>query len=102
MRTRIWGLVVAFVGMTSVPGLAQTAPVPAAVKVTAPDKSTDNYRNGFRDGCEHATMGNIRNEFRFNKDFDYHEGWVAGYKSCYPHQTINTNNDPNGPLKGLF
>lgn len=81
--------------------LAQS-PKAVTDKPVAPDRNSDAYRNGFSEGCEHATLGNTRNEVRFGKDLNFHDGWIAGYKSCYSHSSLNTNNDPNGPLKGLF
>ncbi len=76
---------------------AQVAPQPSQ-----PEKTSGDYRSGFMDGCMHATTGLPQNGTRFNADVAYHEGWTTGFKNCYPHQTLNTNNDPNGPLKGLF
>jgi hypothetical protein len=83
-----------FIALGADAGFAQT---PAPASQDAPD-----YRRGFTDGCLHATEGMMRNETRFNTDMLYHAGWQKGFQNCYPHQTINTNGDPNGPLKNLF
>lgn len=66
------------------------------------DKKSPDFRVGYNDGCEHATTGNTRNETRFLTNASYHNGWIAGFDSCYMHNTIQTNGDPNGPLKNLF
>jgi hypothetical protein len=50
----------------------------------------------------HATAGQPRNEARFKTDASYHVGWTTGFSRCYSHLTINTNGDPNGPLKNIF
>lgn len=65
------------------------------------DKSPD-FHTGYADGCMHATSGLPRNEWRFKTDAAYHLGWTTGFSRCYDHQTINTNGDPNGPLKNIF
>lgn len=101
MNTPVVALAVTLIAGTSAASLGQSVQ-PATAKPIDIDKNSDAYRGGFSEGCEYATFGNTRNESRFRNDFNYHEGWVAGHKRCYAHQTINTNNDPNGPLKGLF
>ncbi len=90
-------ILLALISMCSGAVLAQTVQRPSQ-----PNRTSGDYRSGFTDGCLHATTGQPQNETRFNTDIAYHEGWVTGFKNCYPHQTLNTNNDPNGPLKGLF
>ena len=66
------------------------------------DKKSSDYRDGFSDGCEHATSGATRDERRFLTNVAYHGGWIAGFQNCYSHMTINTNGDPNGPFKNPF
>jgi hypothetical protein len=104
MTRRDWTLGLAFLLCGGATCLAQPTPTvqQSSVAPSQPDKKSDDYRNGFSDGCMHATSGNLRNEPRYATNVSYHAGWDVGFKSCYSHNTINTNGDPNGPLKGLF
>lgn len=98
---------------------AQTTPVAASTTQSAPPQSpaapaasspvaqidthAPDYRSGLADGCLHATNGMRRNETRFEADALYHAGWQKGFDNCYPHQTIHSNGDPNGPMgKNLY
>jgi hypothetical protein len=67
-----------------------------------PDKNSADYHVGHADGCMHATSGLPRNENRYKTNVEYRLGWETGFKECYDHQTINTNGDPNGPMKNVF
>lgn len=98
MTARAWVLSLVFIAMSGTAGVSQVTEGVTTTPI-APDRNSRAYRAGFSEGCEHATVGNTRNETRFGSDFNYHEGWVAGYHSCYSHNSLNTNNDPNGPLK---
>ena len=61
--------------------------------------SSPDYRSGMNDGCMRATTGLPRNEARYQSNASYHLGWKVGFANCYPHQTLNTTNNPNGPLQ---
>jgi len=82
-----------------VPGAAQAQV--AAYPSQSNDKSP-GFHMGYADGCMHATSGLPRNETRFKTDAAYNLGWTTGFSRCYDHQTINTNGDPNGPMKNIF
>jgi hypothetical protein len=82
-----------------VPGAARAQSVPPA---STPDPRSGDFHTGYADGCMHATSGLPRNETRFKTNAAYHLGWTTGFSRCYDHQTINTNGDPNGPLKNIF
>lgn len=89
----------ALFSLVSSVALAQTPSSPAAPQ---PEKKSSEFQTGYTDGCIHATSGGTRNETLFKTDVSYHSGWIAGFSSCYSHLTINTNGDPNGPLKNIF
>jgi len=98
MRVRLLLLMFVFSASSA---WAADAPAATTVNVQA-DRTSPDFREGLSEGCEHASFGMTRNEPRFKTNINYHEGWVAGYKSCYAHATINTNGDPNGPMKNVF
>lgn len=98
MRSLVFTTCMIFLGATAIT-VAQVPAVPAPVQ---PDRKSPDYRTGMNDGCMHATFGQPRNEARYQGDTSYRMGWDVGFRNCYPHQTINTNGDPNGPMRNVF
>ena len=80
--------------------LAATAAVVGAVAVVASNSDgshTDNYyhrghdygeernynyRAGVRDGCDSGRGRWIRDNYRYNHDYNYKDGWKAGHRRC--------------------
>lgn len=98
MHTRTCTMIFAAAVLSCGPALADSASTAVAVHF---DKSTTDYRSGFRDGCVHGTSGNEIDTVNNTSEL-YRVGWRDGYSDCRYHGVVQNTGDPNGPLKNLF